>query len=221
MHVQRIVDGVHLLARLYPDVWGKHVWDEASVLASDAVAQLLDKLRQMQSSDTEQVRASLRIASNGETRVVLGNMAPASSEIYPVRLDTQPTLVDTPYVYVKTDQRSLYDEARARVHGNLGAPGASSSSCFDVLMWHEEAHACVVTESSIANVILEIPGAHGQLYTPTCTALLPGLLLQELCARGAVTQREITVDALHEALRSGARLWLCNAVRGMFQVALV
>ena len=99
------------------------------------------------------------------------------------------------------------------MHGTLGA---APDGCFDVLLWHDTPKGRVVTESSIANLVLERD--HGDLVTPVLSeGLLPGLLIQELVRQNVVRQDVIRVDDMHRA----SRLWLCNAVRGMFRVELV
>ena len=169
---------------------------------------------------------------------MIAPLHPPSSSILTVRLDTQSVLLPNGLVSYKTDARATYDAARARVKGTLGIGSPFSSppshggdatippSCFDVLLWHyanasenSEAHAeQIVTESSIANLVLELPNEPVRFVTPSFSHLLPGILVQELVRQGLVQPRTITVTDIYA---QKTRLWLCNAVRGMFPVELV
>ncbi|KAK0547091.1 hypothetical protein OC846_004991 [Tilletia horrida] len=120
------------------------------------------------------------------------------------------------------------------------------SPCFDGLLWTRIGSSAdeageentperrLLTESTIANVIVEV-GSEGhdtKLVTPKLRTeaplvlFLPGLLRNELVRVGLVEERDIPVDLI-SGLLSGAggeevvRVWLCNALRGMFEVQLV
>ena len=97
-------------------------------------------------------------------------------------------------LYHKTTRRELYDAARA-----------SRPDCDDVILWNERGE---LTESSIANLVLEIGG---QCYTPPVTAgLLAGTSRAQLLEDGEIEERVLTMDDLARA----TRLWLINSVRG-------
>lgn len=204
-HVDRLVRTTRALCELYPDTWTK-AWSADDVLACDAMTQLRTALADAHAPET-QLRASLRIHADGTTRAIIAPMSSMQGTPL-VRLDTQPVLLSTPTVQYKTNARAAYDEARHRVHGTLTTDG-----CFDVILWHDDSGDSIVTESSIANIVIEKDGA---LVTPSFQHLLPGLLIQHLVQHGVVTQATVTVRDVQNA----PRLWLCNAVRGMFQVAL-
>ena len=216
-HVDRLVGATAELRRAFPEIWGDAHCTTASVLASDAVAMLLEHVQQLDSSAS--LRASLRVSRDGTTRAVVAPLpaVPAAPPI--VRIDTQPTLLYADVVPLKTDARDAYDEARARVGATLGAPG--SHACFDVLMWRVADGARVLTESSIANVVVEC--ADGSLLTPAFAHLLPGVLLRELVRQGLVRPATLRLDevcAMVKDIHAPARLYLCNAVRGLFPVRL-
>ena len=236
-HVRRLRDTTEALCQAYPSTWTK-AWSVNEVLECDAMQQLWSHIQSIQHLDTHQLRASLRIHADGSTRAVIAPLHPPSSSILTVRLDTQSVLLPNGLVSYKTDARATYDAARARVKGTLGIGSPSSSppshggdatippSCFDVLLWHyanasenSEAHAeQIVTESSIANLVLELPNEPVRFVTPSFSHLLPGILVQELVRQGLVQPRTITVTDIYA---QKTRLWLCNAVRGMFPVELV
>ena len=143
-----------------------------------------------------------------------------------MRLDVQSTELDEPLAHLKTTSRATYDQARERAQATLGAASDVKDPCFDVLLWrYTHDGAQLLTESSIANLVVELPASQGQgskFVTPQFERLLPGVLVQELVRRGIVEQAPITAAQLSAWLeQEAARLWLCNAVRGMFEVQLV
>ena len=103
-------------------------------------------------------------------------------------------------LYHKTTRRALYDAARA-----------SRPDCDDVILWNERGE---LTESSVANLVLEIGG---RCYTPPVTSgLLAGTFRAQLLEDGEIEERVLAVDDLSRA----TRLWLINSVRGR-QTAIV
>lgn len=71
-----------------------------------------------------------------------------------------------------------------------------------------------VTESSVANVIIEVDG---ELCTPPLACgLLAGTYRAELLELGMIRERPVTTE---ELLRS-PRLWLANSVRGILPAVL-
>ena len=106
-----------------------------------------------------------------------------------------------PFLCHKTTNRGLYEAARA------ACPGYD-----DVLLLNERGE---VTESTIANVAVEI---EGKLCTPPVECgLLPGTLRADLLERGTLIERGISVE---DVLRS-PRVLLLNSVRGLYQVQVV
>jgi len=159
----------------------------------------------------------------------------------------------------KTSRREAYVAAASRLNANYGADSASDEGgCFDGLLWVYEQDAKsddadshtrrLITESTIANVVLEVEGSEGQTrwITPALggrrdgepgeVRFLPGLLRNELVRLGVVEEEDIAVETVLQLLKAdgGAeagtseglgsapvRLWLCNAFRGLFEVELV
>lgn len=223
-HVYRLVQNTATLARLYPGSWSSEI-SVADVLGSGAVADLWALVQNMRSERV--LRASLRVARGGALRLVTGPLElPLGNDPLPVRLDTQATSVAEPLALLKTSERRVYDDARARVHASL-KPTASVADgmCFDALMWRQDAEKSqrFATEFSIANLVVELRDASGSVFvTPAFQQLLPGLLVQDLVQRGIVSERAITVADLSSwSASSSTRFWLCNAVRGMMEVKLV
>ncbi len=104
------------------------------------------------------------------------------------------------FLYHKTTRRDLYANALKM------CPGSD-----DVLLFNEEGQ---ITESSIANVAIEVGGI---LYTPPLQCgLLPGTQRARLLDMGHLRERVVAVD---EVL-SSPQIYLLNAVRGIRKVCL-
>jgi len=111
-----------------------------------------------------------------------------------LKLAARPVDAGHLFLFHKTTRREVYEAARA-----------AQPDCDDVLLWNERGQ---ITESTIANVVVEIDGA--RCTPPVECGLLPGTLRAELLARGEIVERVITIE---EAL-TAPRLWLINSVRG-------
>jgi para-aminobenzoate synthetase/4-amino-4-deoxychorismate lyase len=111
-----------------------------------------------------------------------------------LRLAAQPVDTGNPFLYHKTTERRVYEQARA-----------ATGDCDDVLLWNE-AHE--ITESTIANVVVRL---HGRLVTPPVDCgLLSGTFREMLLREGRISERRIPVDDL----RIAEELYLVNSVRG-------
>lgn len=118
-----------------------------------------------------------------------GALPPAS-----VRLSSQAVDESDPFLFHKTTNRRVYDEALA------SAPGAD-----DVILYNSRGE---LTESTTANVVVELDG---HLLTPPVECgLLDGVLRRRLVEKGTITERIVRKSDLERALR----LYLINAVRG-------
>ncbi|CAO1637030.1 unnamed protein product [Parajaminaea phylloscopi] len=138
----------------------------------------------------------------------------------------------------KTDVRQHYDDARARTGASYTSgsdPSDQSKSVFDVLLWQTaraqgQANECaMLTESSIANIIVE--RKDGSFVTPRlrcspsdfesdgAVCFLPGLMRGELLKAGHVREDDIVIE--DGRVKDVQRIWLCNALRGVFEVNIV
>jgi len=105
-----------------------------------------------------------------------------------------------PFLYHKTTNRSVYEDAIA------GRPGFD-----DVLLYNDRGE---VTESTIANLVVESGGA---LITPPISCgLLPGTLRAHLLEEGKIREEAVTVQQLGDA----AACYLLNSVRGFHPVSI-
>jgi para-aminobenzoate synthetase/4-amino-4-deoxychorismate lyase len=103
-----------------------------------------------------------------------------------------------PFLYHKTTNRTVYEEAIA------ARPGFQ-----DVVLYNDRGE---ITESTIANLVVEIGGA---LVTPPISSgLLPGTLRAHLLDEGKIREKVITV----QELSAGNQCYLLNSVRGFHPV---
>jgi para-aminobenzoate synthetase / 4-amino-4-deoxychorismate lyase len=126
---------------------------------------------------------------------------PADSSPKCVALARFPVNKSNPFLYHKTTNRRVYEEARS------AQPGYG-----DVILYNEDGE---VTESTIANVVADIDGV---LYTPPLRCgLLPGTYRAWMLEMKLIKEKPITID---QVLRSD-RVFLVNSVRGMYGVTVV
>lgn len=118
-----------------------------------------------------------------------------------VGIAAEPIDRQNPFLYHKTTNRTAYTLALA-----------SQPQCRDVFLWNEDG---VVTESAIANIIIQTPAG---LITPSVECgLLPGTFRQHLLKQGKITEGIITLDAL----RNAETVFLINSVRGWIKLEKV
>lgn len=110
-----------------------------------------------------------------------------------VGLATDAVRVRDRFLYHKTTNRRVYERARER-----------GRDYDDVLLWNE---AGEVTESTIANVVVELDGV--RWTPPVACGLLAGVFRGWLLDRGEVRERVIQLDDLHRA----TAVFLVNSVR--------
>ncbi|OPY68890.1 MAG: Aminodeoxychorismate synthase component 1 [Syntrophorhabdus sp. PtaU1.Bin002] len=119
---------------------------------------------------------------------------------YRVGIARGPVSSRDPFLYHKTTNRSVYEQALQK------AP-----ECEDVVLWNEREE---ITESCIANIVVEM---EGRLLTPPVrSGLLPGIYRSLLLEQRKIKERTIH---LHDLQRC-SRIYLVNSVRGMWEVSL-
>ncbi|MEX0297868.1 MAG: aminodeoxychorismate synthase component I [Kordiimonas sp.] len=120
-----------------------------------------------------------------------------------VCLSAVQTNSDDPFLFHKTTNRSLYEQAIAdvRKRGHM-----------DVLFFNEYGH---LTEGAISNVFVEKKGI---LYTPPVLAgVLPGILRSELLENRSDVQEKILTES---DLKTADNIYIGNALRGLRSVTL-
>ena len=118
-----------------------------------------------------------------------------------VALAASPIDSANPFLYHKTTNRTIYDDAIA------ARPGFE-----DVLLYNERGE---VTESTIANLVVEIGGA--LLTPPIACGLLPGTLRAHLLEEGRIREKVLSLDDV----RGASRCYLLNSVRGFHPVSVI
>ncbi len=117
-----------------------------------------------------------------------------------VALAAEPIDRANPFLYHKTTNRAVYEEAVA------ARPGYA-----DVVLFNDRGE---VTESTIANIAVDIGG---ELLTPPIECgLLPGTLRAHLIDERRVRERPITIEELSLA----STCYLLNSVRGFHAVTI-
>jgi para-aminobenzoate synthetase/4-amino-4-deoxychorismate lyase len=180
-HLQRLLDSA-----LYFDI----PLDPAEVRAA---------LRSAVAAATRPLRVRLLVDRSGVIQVDVGEIPAAT----PLSLAVDTVAVDRRdvFLYHKTTNRVVYDEARHR------HPEAS-----DVALINTEGE---VTESTIANLAVDLDGVW---YTPpVASGLLPGTLRGALVEEGLLRERVLTpMD-----LKAANRIARVNALRGWEEVSLL
>ena len=111
-----------------------------------------------------------------------------------VRFALDPIDPSDVFLWHKTTNRAVYDRARL-------------PDCDDVILWNP---AGEVTETTIANLVVEDADSGRRVTPPIVCGLLPGTFRAELLETGEVDEARVTV----EQLRRAPRFWLVNSVRG-------
>ena len=145
------------------------------------------------SFDSARVRVRLLVDENGGVGI---EHAPLVSRrrVWHVALANQPVDPANRFLYHKTTDRRVYEEARANFPEHD-----------DVILWNA---AGEVTESSIANVVVR---RGNRLITPPVDCgLLPGIYRKHLIEKGRVREGRVTIDDLARA----DAIFLINSVRG-------
>ena len=111
-----------------------------------------------------------------------------------VALAAEPVNSQDVFLFHKTTQRRMYEQARAEF-----------PDCDDVILWNERGE---VTESTIANIVVR---KDGRLITPPVeSGLLAGTFRGVLIKDGVLEEKRFTVNELCSA----EEIYLINSVRG-------
>lgn len=125
----------------------------------------------------------------------------ANRQLIRLSLSQQPIDSTNLFLYHKTTNRQVYDTAKA-----------SCPECDDILLWNQR---CEITETRIANVIVEINGEY--LTPPVKCGLLPGTFRDYLLAQGKVREEVVTIDMLKQC----DRIYTINSVRKRQEAILI
>jgi para-aminobenzoate synthetase/4-amino-4-deoxychorismate lyase len=168
------------------------VWDEGTAVS------LLEALRARYETGIWKVR--LLAARNGGLDTEVEALAPASNSEMRVTLASEPVDCANPFMFHKTTNRSVYEDARH-----------AQADYDDVILWNPNNE---VTESTVANIVVQLDSVK---WTPPRTSgLLSGTFRDELLQKGEIRERLIYKEELCRA----ESLWLINSVRRWMPVIL-
>lgn len=147
-------------------------------------------------------KVRLLIDRNGVMDIQSSVLNPEESpEKLQVKPATDPVYSKDIFLYHKTTFRSVYEAAHR-----------SCPECDDVLLWNEREE---LTESCIANIVLEIDG---RMYTPPIrSGLLAGVFRAWLLDQGKIEERVLHISDL----KTSNKVFLVNSVRKWQEAALV
>jgi para-aminobenzoate synthetase/4-amino-4-deoxychorismate lyase len=138
-------------------------------------------------------RVRLLVGRHGQARVEYAPLTP-ERRVWRVALAREPVDPREVFLYHKTTQRQMYEQARA-----------ACPDCDDVILWNTRGE---ITESTLANVVVRLEGRY---YTPpVACGLLAGVYRGHLLQRGLLHERVLTPDDLRRA----EAVYLINSVRG-------
>ena len=146
-------------------------------------------------------RIRLLLSKEGEIETQAIQISATDETPLRVAMATQPVDSRDRFLFHKTTNRKIYDQAVAQ-----------RPDCDDVILWNERGE---VTESSVANIVVLIDG---QMFTPPRNSgLLAGTFREELLAEGKIRERVI----LNEELQQVSGFFLINSVRKWMPALLV
>lgn len=182
-------DGFHLLEQHMARLLASAEYFDIPVSPGDVEQALVSAV----AGESAPQRVRLLVSRSGAIRV---ERQPYATRPQPLALRLAPSPIDRSnlFLYHKTTNRAVYDQARA-----------TTPDCDDVLLWNTSGE---VTEATTANLIVEIDGT--QVTPPVSCGLLPGTCRAALLATGEVVERPVSVDQVRHA----RRLWLINALHG-------
>jgi para-aminobenzoate synthetase/4-amino-4-deoxychorismate lyase len=146
-------------------------------------------------------KVRLLVSSRGEIHSEASPLIGPKDQLWRVGLATAPLDSADRFLFHKTTHRSFYEQ-----------PVRERPDCGDLLFWNERGE---VTESSIANFVLEMDGE--RWTPPRSSGLLAGTFREELLALGEIRERVI----FKEELKRAERLFLINSVRRWMPVRWV
>ena len=147
-------------------------------------------------------RVRLLVARDGDVTIEAASLT-LEEPACPVRVKLAGLPVNSAevFLYHKTTHRRIYEDARQ-----------SCPDCDDVLLWNERGE---LTESSVANVVVDISGA---LVTPPVdSGLLAGTFRAWLIDQGRIREQAIKAADLGNC----SKIYLINSIRKWREAALI
>ena len=153
---------------------------------------VLSALLEIRGNESKRVR--LLVSPSGSIEVQVLDLPQSVSGHWEVPIDAVPVQSENEFLFHKTTNRDVYEQARARFPDSP-----------DVLLWNERGE---ITETTTGNLVVEIGS---ELYTPPVTCgLLPGTFRRNL-----LEQRKITEKVIHRSdMNEVSSMWMINSLRG-------
>ncbi|GAA5950405.1 hypothetical protein JCM3765_004535 [Sporobolomyces pararoseus] len=215
-HLTRLSQAHQTLSHLEPSCWCASTPPVASETISQAIQTVTSELRQ-----DSRIRVTLQ-APNGEPFVECFPLNPMPS--YPVKLVLDNCATEyqgDPFMFVKTTNRTKYDNARQRKGATLRPSNSSESPPFDVILYNPKGE---ITETSISNIAFKFtrnPQDEVWITPNLSSGLLAGVKRAELLEKGEISEGVVTVERVLEAQKDGTLKMICfNGVRGAFEAFL-
>ena len=184
-HFNRLKDSASYFDFKFCDVRGKEIIDETMRNISNNLCVIRLFVN---------AKGGIRIETS-EVPVFIKNQK------YTVSLAKNPIQSENIFLYHKTTQREVYENAEGE---NLHSD--------DVILWNEEGN---LTESTIANIILNIKG---NWVTPSINCgLLRGVYRESMLENGLIEERKIHKSEIADL----SEITLINSVRGEFKAKLI
>jgi para-aminobenzoate synthetase / 4-amino-4-deoxychorismate lyase len=166
----------------------------------DAIRRNLDACAS-QLSGNQRVR--LLVGRTGEIKIQgcpLDDKPPAVPVA--LRLAAQPVSSNDVYLYHKTTNRALYEQARSQV-----------SRCDDVILWNEKGE---ITETTIYNIVVRLSDSD-YITPPVSCGLLAGTYRRQLLEQVRIREQVVTISDLKHA----SEIAVINSVRGWRSAVLI
>ena len=145
--------------------------------------------------------ARVLLHADGHVEVQTGSLPLPPRRPLRVGIAARPVDPRSVFLHHKTTRREAYDAAVL-----------SRPDCDDVLLWNDRGE---LTESSVANVIVEVGGQ--RLTPPLSCGVLAGVERARAIAEGRAREAVVRLSDL----RPGQRLWLASSLRGVREARLV
>ena len=145
------------------------------------------------SQSNSEYRIRLLLSRAGKITLESAPFAAIPQKPFKVGIAAAPVNSQNVFLYHKTTNRGVYETAKR-----------SCPDCDDVILFNERGE---VTESTIANVVVQIGGR--KITPPVFCGLLAGTFRQHLLERGEIEEGIVMLDALRKA----DKVFLINSVR--------
>ncbi|MCK5849533.1 MAG: aminotransferase class IV, partial [Kiritimatiellae bacterium] len=162
---------------------------------------VLDRLQGFSKEiDKESCVVRLLVSRKGVLKLETRALPDSVDKVFDVELAGAPVDVSDPFLYHKTTNRSVYENAKA-----------ACADCDDVILYNEQGE---ITEGTIANVVLNMGGR--LLTPPVSSGLLAGTFRDHLIEAGEIEEQVLSLEDLSAA----DEIFLVNSVRKWIPVKL-